>query len=231
MTKSCLVSIVAILISVFLPYKSLALTIDANIPLEVRHLLLNDLEFLKTIKGDGATHLNELVFGNGQMNGQAYYRFFSERVKAIGYDNSTQKRGVAYSAVFEGRRSKLWITKAYTSEKYPRILRLSILMHEARHCEEDSSWFHSKCPNPFLDEKGHDVVTYSGKPLAGKEVLCDADEHGSYGVQVIFLKNVEKYCTNCSSDEEKQAGIWAYENFKHIAKPQSRKNLIMDFKK
>lgn len=230
MTKFYFTSIVAILISVFLPYKSLALTIDENIPLDVRQILLGDLEFLKAITGDNATHLHELVFGKGHIHGQAYYRFLNERVKAIGYDNSAQKRGVAYSAVFEGRRSKLWITKAYTSEKYPRILRLSVLLHEARHCEKDSSWLHSKCPIPFLDEKGHDVVTYSGKPLAGKEVLCDADEHGSYGVQVLFLKNVEKYCANCSSDEKNQAGAWAYENFKHIAKPQARQNLIMDFK-
>jgi hypothetical protein len=104
-------------------------------------------------------------------------------------------------------------------------VRLSLLLHEARHTD---GWPHEKCPEPFLDGEGKEVVSpYGGRSLSGAPA-CDSNAEGSYGLQYVMLKNIEAHCDSCSSNERSQAAQFARFTLQLIQSPAAREKLLTD---
>ena len=70
-----------------------------------------------------------------------------------------------------------------------------------------------------------DVVA---ETLAG-EAACDSTPLGSYGSSTILLKNVQKFCKNCTDKVKMDAGLYSDDQYKRItgaeAKAQMKKDL------
>jgi hypothetical protein len=56
---------------------------------------------------------------------------------------------------------------------------------------------------------------WTGETLAG-EPACDITPFGSYGSSMIMLKNVQKFCTNCTDKVKMDAGLYADDQFKRL---------------
>jgi cyclophilin family peptidyl-prolyl cis-trans isomerase len=51
---------------------------------------------------------------------------------------------------------------------------------------------------------------------------------GSYGSSMIMLKNISKYCTNCSDKVKLDAGIYADDQFKRIIDEKAIQDIMSD---
>jgi hypothetical protein len=190
---------------------SVALQFASDVSAELRGQLEADLAFVATIRGQQASPLHRSIFGD--VDGQAYDRFFRSRVTFVGRHDCGSANAVAcvIPPIFGlGTTSKIWLTENYVRFSHPQIARLMILFHEARHTEHlHGFWRHAYCPNPFVDADGNPMVSvWTGAPLAG-EPACDETPRGSYGSSLIMLKNIAKFCTNCGDKVRVDAGIYA----------------------
>jgi hypothetical protein len=126
--------------------------------------------------------------------------------------------------------SKIWLTHNYTDFDHPQVAKMMVVFHEARHTEDDNgNWAHATCPTPFKDDQGRDMKSiWTGSTLAG-EPACDDVSIGSYGSSTIMLKNIQKFCTNCTDKVKMDAGIYSDDQFKRItgarAKDEMKKDL------
>ena len=165
-------------------------------------LVEGDLAFLGSIASDPrlrrnpATPLHQKIFGT--VAGPAYLNFFNSRVLRADSDACGGVTGVI-ACTTPLMPTWMYFTSAYLTFSMPQIMRVSILLHEARHEEiPNRNWPHATCPTPFRDERGNDIVGfYSKDPLQGTQ-SCDSTPIGSYGTQLIFLANIAKSCTNCT---------------------------------
>jgi hypothetical protein len=107
-----------------------------------------------------------------------------------------------------------------------------MMYHESRHTEvRNNNWHHAKCPIPFRDKNGEDIVgIVSGMKLEGLDA-CDATVYGAYGSSTVMIKNIAKYCTNCNEKTKMDAEIWAEDGAKRIVDPKAAAQLADDFKK
>ena len=123
----------------------------------------------------------------------------------------------------------MWLTNNYIKFSHPQIARLMIVFHESRHTEsQNENWQHARCPQPFLDASGQDMKSiWTGASLAG-EPACDTTPYGSYGSSLIMLKNVSKYCVNCSEKVKMDAGIYADNQFTRITDSEARSKIQQD---
>jgi hypothetical protein len=104
---------------------------------------------------------------------------------------------------------------------------VSTILHDSRHAEYEHR-FHARCPVPFRDENGRDIVSrFSGIRLEG-QFACDHAAAGSYGLQVEFLKNTQLHCANCSEKVKKDAEIFASDVLNRILQPAERRKLRQD---
>lgn len=85
---------------------------------------------------------------------------------------------------------------AFFSDEYPSewnieraqtILRLGVLIHEARHSDDDG-FPHIRCPDTH--------------PTRPQELACDQSSHGSYGIEYLFLKSAHESCHECTDFEK-----------------------------
>jgi hypothetical protein len=202
--------------------------VDNNVPAEVQTQLRNDLAFIRSIKGTSASDLHKKVFGN--VDGSDYIRFFETRVKGIGMDVCGSTVMVACVHVYSDDASKMWLTENYSKFSHPQIARMMIVFHEARHTESyNGNWLHSECPDPFRDENGNDIRSiWTGELLTGPPAACDMGTLGSYGISVIMLKNIQKFCSNCTDKVRMDAGIYADDQFKRLIEPVSVEEIKND---
>ena len=107
-----------------------------------------------------------------------------------------------------------------------------VVFHEARHTETmNGNWPHATCPTPFLDAEGKDKRSiWTGATLAG-EPACDRTPLGSYGSSTIMLKNIQKYCDNCSDKVKMDAGLYADDQFGRIISDSARRQMQDDLYK
>lgn len=126
----------------------------------------------------------------------------------------------------------MWLTPNFVKFNMPQIARIMVIYHEARHTEaENGHWSHDYCPTPFLDENGQDIKgMYSGMKLEG-EPACDSTYKGSYGSSTIMLKNIAKYCTNCSDKLKMDADIIVADQLNRIDVPSVKNAMKADFAK
>jgi hypothetical protein len=154
-------------------------------------------------------------------------KWFEDRVTAVGLNGCGDDKAVACVIPFLNH-SKIWFTPNYTKFDHPQIAKMMIVFHEARHTENaNDNWPHANCPDPFVDASGTEIKSiWTGASLAN-EAACDVTPFGSYGSSMIMLKNVQKFCTNCTDKVKMDAGLYADDQFKRIIDPQA----IADMKK
>lgn len=212
----------------FVATSAQAYTIDEDVPPAIQTQLVNDLNFMTTLKGNGATGLHKKIFGNN-VDGTTYKHFFETRISAIGMDDCGSGPAVACVQPFLDS-TKMWITQNYIKFSHPQIARLMVLYHESRHTEGSNGyWSHATCPTPFLDDSGQDMKSiWTGAPLAG-EPACDRTPFGSYGSSTILLKNVQKYCTNCTTKVRMDAGIYSDNQLGRITDSNAKNAMKRDF--
>lgn len=179
----------------------------SEVPEKIKNQVTNDLKVMSSFTSNEASALHKEIFG--EVNGKIYMEWLESRITRIGLnDCGNDGKAVACVIPFLGH-SKIWLTKNYTELDHPMIAKLSVLYHEARHTEtENGNWSHARCPTPFKNEKGKDVVSiWTGAVLAGRPA-CDITPYGSYGSALILMKNIQKFCTNCSEKIRMDAGIY-----------------------
>ena len=203
-----------------------AYTFDNEVTQKVRAQITQDMEFIKNLKGSGATRLHQEIFGT--VDGSLYGKFFEDRVTAVGMNDCGGGKAVACVIPFFDS-SKIWLTKNYTDFDHPQVAKMMVVFHEARHTEDDhSNWGHATCPSPFRDSDGKDMKSiWTGSTLAG-EPACDVVSKGSYGSSTIMLKNIQKFCSNCTDKVKMDSGIYADDQFKRITGPAAKSEMQKD---
>lgn len=203
-------------------------TFDADVPADIQTQMRADLAFIKGIAGERASTLHRKIFG--KVNGADYTKFFETRVSAIGMDDCGSGNAVACVIPFLDP-SKMWLTQNFIRFSHPQISRMMVVFHEARHTEmQNRNWFHSTCPIPFRDANGRDVKSiWTGATLAG-EPACDKTPLGSYGSSTIMLKNISKFCVNCTDKVKMDAGLYADDQMGRIIDAGARRQMQDDFK-
>ncbi|MDD5656975.1 MAG: hypothetical protein PHF00_06940 [Elusimicrobia bacterium] len=201
-------------------------TMDPDVPGEIQEQLRADLKFIKRLRGTAGSRLHQKIFG--AVDGRVYGEFFEKRVKAVGLGNCGDSNAVACVYPFSNP-TKMWLTPNYIKFHHPQIARLMIIFHESRHTEtENGNWRHAKCPQPFLDGSGKEIRSiWTGASLAG-ERACDVTPLGSYGSSLIMLKNISKYCVNCTDKMRFDAGLYADDQLKRMVDPAARRDIYVD---
>lgn len=188
--------------------------------------LKSDLSLVSTLQISKPTPLHQEVFGTSS---KPYLHWFLDRVTSVGKSLCGADQAVA--CFLSAWENKIWLTPNYTRFSHPEIARLSVLYHEARHTErEEGFWVHSACPTPFRDESGADIKSiWTGALLQG-EPACDVMAKGSYGLQVILLRNLALSCVNCSEKVKADAELYAFDQLKRIIDAQTKKEMKRDLK-
>jgi hypothetical protein len=203
------------------------LVFDSDVPVDIQAQMRADMAFMGTIKGGAGTKLHQKIFG--AVDGATYIKFFNSRVTGIGMDDCGSAKAVACVIPFQDP-SKMWLTQNFIKFDHPQISRMMIVFHESRHTEtRNGNWAHATCPTPFLDANGKDMVSiWTGATLAG-EPACDITPLGSYGSSTILLKNVQKFCTNCTDKVKMDAGLYADDQLGRITDDGARQEMLTDF--
>ncbi len=194
-----------------------------NMPPALRREILRDFGFLDSIRGSQSTPLHQKIFGDGPLDGRRYTQFLRTYIQSFSFTTSDSP----YQIQTDGDRN-LYIFASYLpfARAVSTFSRAINFMHEAYH--NSGSHHHTKCPTPFLDEKGRDLVTnVGGTPLAGL-YACDDNYQGSYAVEIIIAKNIERYCENCSPSLRREAALYADDLMKRIIGTDVRRMMIED---
>ncbi len=209
------------------PLTASAYTFDSDVPAAVKNQIVQDMGFIKSLQGNNGTPLHKEIFGN--VDGATYVNFFETRVTAVGLNDCGGGKAVAcVIPMFDS--SKIWLTQNYIKFSHPQVAKMMVVFHESRHTEDaNGNWGHATCPTPFNDANGNEIKSiWTGATLAG-EPACDITPLGSYGSSTIMLKNIQKFCTNCTDKVKMDSGMYADDQFKRItgeeAKAQMQKDL------
>lgn len=186
----------------------------------------DDLKFVASIQGNGTSELNRDIFG--AVDGPTYSDFFTSRVLSVGLWDCGGGGAVACVAPYRDS-SKMFVSNYYVKFDHPQIARVMVVFHESRHTENgNQNWMHARCPTPFNGKDGKPLVSiFTGLALAGKPG-CDVTPFGSYGSSTIMLKNIEKFCTNCSSKTKMDAGIYGDDQMNRIIDADAHKEMEHD---
>ena len=205
------------LLAILITASSFGYEFGSNVPEKVKNQIVQDLKFMQDIQGSDTSGIHKEIFG--ELKGSNYVDWFEKRVTYIGLHTcggGGASKPVACVIPFLGS-SKIWLTKYYTESDHPQIAKMMVVFHEARHTEvENGNWSHATCPTPFKNAKGEDMKSiWTGATLAG-EAACDVTPLGSYGSSMILVKNVNKFCSNCTEKVKMDAGIYADDQFGRI---------------
>jgi hypothetical protein len=217
------------LASLLLPTLSFGYTFDSNVSPKIKEQIKQDLQFVGSIEGTTQSDLHKQIFGS--VAGDTYSKFFNSRVTGIGMSGCGDGNAVACVMPFRDP-SKMWLTNNYVRFSHPQVARMMVVYHEARHTEvQNSNWPHAYCPDPFLNQDGTPMKSiWTGAPLAN-EPACDETPFGSYGSSMIMLKNISKFCSNCTDKVKMDAGIYADDQFKRIVDDQAKQQIQDDLYK
>jgi len=216
------------------------LYISTSFKPEIRARIQGDLKFMGSIISDGKNSaLHQEVFGS--MSGSNYLKWFKQRINKIssvscgGNENAV----ACVMPLFMGPH-EMGVTKNYINTTSPLVARVSILLHEARHTEphlpdpkdpnakDERYWLHAKCPIPFLNAQGEERTSiWTGAVLSGKDA-CDSTVYGSYGVAVIFLKNMSQHCKNCNEKTREDAELYGSDQLTRIITPEAIQKITED---
>lgn len=204
-----------------------ALKFDKSVPENIKTQMVEDLAFIGQISGNGQTKFHQNIFG--AVDGPTYATFFDTRIVEVGMNACGGGAAVACVMPFQNP-NKMWLTKNFVNFSHPQVARTMIVFHEARHSEtKNGNWMHDTCPVPFLDANGKDMASiWTGAKLEG-QAACDSSEKGSYGSSTIMLKNISKFCANCSEKVRMDADMYATDQLGRIDVPAVKEAMIADF--
>lgn len=195
-----------------------------NVGSELREQINSDLKFLSEIRGSDATPLHTHVFGT--VEGKEYARFLNQRISSFDLSDDGPDNAAAYVDLKFPKVMKF--KSLYLTSGMPQILRVSVILHEARHTEiENHGWPHEVCPLRFMDRSGQEITALSGEKYA-LHLACDSDEMGAYGIQIIMLKNVARFCTSCTEKVKMDAEFAANQLMMRMISDPAQENLIRD---
>lgn len=207
-----------LILVLFLPARSAQSTeFQADVPLELREQVVLDLKRLDSLEYSRVTPFFERLFFWNQSNASRSHNeatsllnWFEERIRTIGMVHDRHVSETVTHLVDIREPSVMRIAPLYFADERPQIVRIGLLLHEARHSEAEGSHYpHASCPSPFVDSEGKDVRgLWSGLKME-RRGACDSRWDGSYGLTAIFLANVSLYCANCSDEDRSQAKIYA----------------------
>ena len=202
-------------------------TFDPDVPADIQAQMRGDLAFVARIVGGSASKLHQKIFG--KVDGAAYAKFFETHISAIGMHSCGNGNAVACVIPYTNP-SKMWLTENFVKFSHPQVSRMMVVFHEARHTEVRSGyWSHAYCPDPFKDAQGNDMKSiWTGARLAG-EPACDETPFGSYGSSTIMLKNISKFCTNCTDKVRMDAGLYADDQLGRIIDADAKQQMQADF--
>jgi hypothetical protein len=193
-----------------------ALAMGCALPAETRARIDEDLKYCEGLEGGPASALHKSFFAADRIDGAAYRRFFETRIREI------EGEGVLFAScggamACTDRGGRMRVSRRYAELGMPRLLRVSLLIHEARHAE---GWAHERCPS---DGAALDAP-FQKTDLRGAEA-CDATELGALGTQYVWLRDVASACSSCSSEERRQALDYSDFVLSLITSPQARERL------
>jgi hypothetical protein len=220
--------LLSILLAAFaMNFAAHAVTFDSDVPAAIKTQMLADLDFMAQLQGSKQTPFHQQIYG--ALAGSSYKNFFESHVTSVGLNTCGNANAVACVIPFQDA-SKMWLTQNFIKFSHPQIARMMVVYHEARHTEsQHGNWPHDYCPDPFLDENGKNMVSiWTGASLAG-EPACDSTPFGSYGSSTILLKNVAKFCTNCTDKVKMDADIYAMDQLGRIDDANVKKSMLADF--
>ena len=209
-------NLVTLLFAAFVsPVGAFAYSFDNDVPPTIREQITQDMAFMAGLAGGAASDLHKEIFAPS-IDGNSYRNFFESRVTAVGMNGCGSAKAVACVIPFMDS-SKIWLTQNYVKFSHPQIAKMMVIFHEARHTEDaHGNWSHATCPRPFVDADGKEIKSiWTGSTLAG-EAACDSTAYGSYASSMILLKNISKFCTNCTDKVKMDAGIYADDQFKRV---------------
>ncbi len=203
------------------------LNYDPAFPPALRAQMNSDLGFLDGLRTREGTPLHRRVFG--MVRGDHYLTYLTRRVHAVAAQSCGPIGTIA--CINTVQPNKMLIAPGYTTLGVPMIYRLMVIMHEARHTETaDRNWIHENCPEPFRDDQGRDIKgIFSGVKLEGLPA-CDTTPMGSYGVSIMFIKNIEKSCprSTCTDKLRMDAGLYADDTLLRISDARAKQALRHD---
>ena len=209
--------------------QSFALSYDSDVPQAIQTQMKADLEFINQITGSSQTPYHKEIFGT--VGGVDYKKFFETRITSVGVDDCGGGGAVACVQPFFNPH-KMWLTDNFINFSHPQVARMMVVYHESRHSEsKNGNWMHDTCPTPFLDADGKDMKSiWTGIKLEGKDA-CDSTYLGSYGSSTVMLKNIGKFCTNCTDKVKMDADIYATDQLGRIDRPAVKNAMLVDFAK
>lgn len=219
-------------LALFCSSNAMALRFASDVPSEVREQAVRDLEFMANLQGTRASSLHTEIFGP-RVDGSAYAEFFNSHVSYVGLNECGGDGAVAcviHSPIpLPFLVKRMWLTSEYLHFQHPAIAKMMVFYHEARHTERNHGyWTHAKCPAPFQDEHGNEIRSiWTGGNLGGQDA-CDTSAYGSYSSSLILLKNIQKFCTNCTEKVREDAGIYADDQLKRVIDPEARALILRD---
>lgn len=209
------------------PITSYALEFTNDVPKDIQQQMTADLAFIGQITGQGSTKLHQDIFG--EVSGKVYNQFFNSRIVYVGMDSCGNPNAVACVNPMRGS-DKMFLTNNFIKFSHPQIARIMVIFHESRHSEtKNDNWSHDNCPSPYVDENGKDIMSiWTGAKVAGMPA-CDSTPFGSYGSSTIMLKNIAKFCTNCSDKVKMDANIYADDQLNRIDNPSVKQQMKNSF--
>ncbi len=204
-----------------------ALSFDSDVPKAIQDQMVQDLGFMNQLTGSGQTPFHKEIYT--AVSGSAYKSFFESHITSVGLDSCGGGPAVACVQPFFDP-NKMWLTENFIKFSHPQVARMMVVYHEARHAETNhNNWGHDTCPRPFLDPAGKDMVSiWTGAKLEGQPA-CDSTYLGSYGSSTVMLKNISKFCTNCTDKVKMDADIYSTDQLGRIDRPDVKKAMLADF--
>lgn len=207
------------------PPVPIALNFDPDVADSIIAQMDQDLFFVHSIAMSQPSAMHRDIYGPAAAGfmGPAYLRWFADRVKAVGFDDTEDPGGTTAYTNWKMVPPKMFMTTDYTQEDVPQMARVGTLFHEARHMESQNGfWRHGTCPKPFQDLDGVEVPEVAGG------YACDQDALGAYGSSLIMLKNIQKSCANCSEKVRMDSGLWADRMLRRIIDAQAHRAICQD---
>lgn len=177
---------------------------------------------MRDLKVTSPSSLHSQIFG---AEDGAYLRFFEQRVKSFSMGDCGGSKGAIACVISSKDPTKIWLTDMYLTYNADPVWRVAILLHESRHTE---GLHHVMCPDSFDDGLGHGIQSIVGSREYAGNRACDDKALGAYGIEIIFLRNIERSCASCSASTRDTAGVNALDTYMRVIDLTARKTLYAD---
>lgn len=169
-----------------------------------KYRVYRDLNGISEMKFGLTSPYFQKIFGGSEASNVV--EFFDRHVSKIEWSADCPNGVIARVAV----GGDMQVCSEFLRASTPQVLRMSTLIHEARHMEKNhGNWPHVACPTPYTFEIESTPFQFKGH---GLPLECDVNEFGGYGVEYAFLRSVVDSCENCSEKMKLDAQLLSDED-------------------